>query len=313
MRDFKILLTLIILTGFTYWGIEPYAESIMHPEVKPADYRFSDLYADAKTPKQVNAAEAALLETINSADPKAGKTAFLTNCTSCHSLHNKGINAEMDEKALIASYGFLPPDLSNAGSIYSIPFLYHLILDPADTVYNSVFRRQSKERLALESAHVSSQDRERLDDDYRKSVASFTAKKSAAYKMPMLGLPEQKIADIAAYFQSISDPIAEISGREITVAACSRCHSVNYDSIALKANADMLQKYLGTVPPDLSQMIKSRGENYLVTFINDPQKHLLGTAMPRVGLSKIAEEKVIAYLTKVGDPYQAQRRQIGFY
>jgi ubiquinol-cytochrome c reductase cytochrome c1 subunit len=35
--------------------------------------------------------------------------------------------------------------------------------------------------------------------------------------------------------------------------------------------------------------------------------------MPRVGLSKIAEEKVIAYLTKVGDPYQAQRRQIGFY
>jgi ubiquinol-cytochrome c reductase cytochrome c1 subunit len=75
----------------------------------------------------------------------------------------------------------------------------------------------------------------------------------------------------------------------------------------------MLQQYLGTIPPDLSQMIKSRGEKYLITFINDPQKHLLGTAMPRVGLSRVAEEKVVSYLNKVGDPYQSQRRRIGFY
>ena len=313
MHNLKIALTLMMLTGFTYWGIEPYAESIMYPAVKPADYQFSDLYTDAKTPMQVNAAEAALLRKVSSADVRAGKIAFQRNCTSCHSLHDKGINAMMDEKTLTASYGLLPPDLSNAGSIYSIPFLYHLIEDPVNTVYSSAFTHERKERLAQESADASGQKRERLEGEYRKSVASFTAKKSADYKMPRLGLPDQMIADIVAYLQSITAPIAQISGREITIDACSRCHSVSYDNVALKADARMLQQYLGTIPPDLSQMIKSRGEKYLITFINDPQKHLLGTAMPRVGLSRVAEEKVVSYLNKVGDPYQSQRRRIGFY
>ena len=313
MRDLKILLTLIMLTGFTYWGIEPYAESIMYPQVKPADYRFSDLYTDAKTPEQAKAAEAALLQKIKNADPQTGKTLFQASCTSCHSLHKEKISAMADKASLIASFGLLPPDLSNAGTIYSTPFLYHMIKDPADAVYNSPYIHERSAKLAQERAHASEQERARLDEEYRKSVKSFTAKKSADYKMPLLGLPDQNIADIVAYLQNIAAPIAAISGREITVNACSRCHTVDYDNVAVKADTNRLQKYLGTVPPDLSQMIKSRGEKYLTTFINDPQKHLLATAMPRVGLTKAAEEKVVAYLVKVGDPFKAQRSHIGFY
>lgn len=38
MRDLKILIILIIVIGFTYYGIEPYAHSIMNPAVADANY-----------------------------------------------------------------------------------------------------------------------------------------------------------------------------------------------------------------------------------------------------------------------------------
>lgn len=48
-------------------------------------------------------------------------------------------------------------------------------------------------------------------------------------------------------------------------------------------------------------MIRAKGEHGLNIFINDPQKLLPGTAMPRVGLSEQAQKQVIAYLEKAGD------------
>jgi hypothetical protein len=53
---------------------------------------------------------------------------------------------------------------------------------------------------------------------------------------------------------------------------------------------------MGKLPPDLSQYIISRGPDYLGKFINDPQKLLEGTAMPRVGLNQESQEQVIKYL-----------------
>jgi len=68
---------------------------------------------------------------------------------------------------------------------------------------------------------------------------------------------------------------------------------------------------MGTIPPDLSQMIRSRGHEYLEEFINEPGKHLKGTAMPRVGLKKEPQEQVIAYLEKIGDSSKEKRAALG--
>lgn len=40
MRELKIFIIVVILTGVTYWGIEPYAHNVMHPHVGAADYDF---------------------------------------------------------------------------------------------------------------------------------------------------------------------------------------------------------------------------------------------------------------------------------
>ncbi len=48
-------------------------------------------------------------------------------------------------------------------------------------------------------------------------------------------------------------------------------------------------------------MIRSRGEQYLHDFINNTQKLLPGTAMPRVGLTEAAQAKVVSYIDQVGD------------
>ena len=69
---------------------------------------------------------------------------------------------------------------------------------------------------------------------------------------------------------------------------------------------------MGTTPPDLSMVIRSKGKEYLNKFINDPQKLLSGTSMPRVGLTKDSQEKVISYLEEVGDRKKAERESLGF-
>jgi ubiquinol-cytochrome c reductase cytochrome c1 subunit len=68
---------------------------------------------------------------------------------------------------------------------------------------------------------------------------------------------------------------------------------------------------MGKLPPDLSIIIRARSEHFLNTFINDPQKQLPGTAMPRVGLTKESQEKVIEYLEEMGDPSKHDRQALG--
>ena len=43
MRELKILAVVVALTLITYWGVEPFAHSQMHPHVAPADFKFTDL------------------------------------------------------------------------------------------------------------------------------------------------------------------------------------------------------------------------------------------------------------------------------
>ncbi len=268
MRELKILAVGIVLTLVTYWGVEPFAHSHMHPHVAPADFKFSDVQEDVKDIKTLKG------------DAANGETLVTSNCTACHSIEAKGFPKVMDNASSAAAYGVTPPDLSSAGKLYNEDYLAAFIKNPA---------KASK----VEHKFVDGR----------------------AHPMPSYDwMQPQEVADMVAYLKSIAPN--EMTNKEVFADACQRCHSIKYADMqkgtmgAFTPDAD-IKKYMGKLPPDLSQYIRSRGEHYLETFVNDPQKHLEGTAMPRVGLTEESQAQVVAYLQEVGDSKKAQREELG--
>lgn len=268
MRELKILAVVVALTLITYWGVEPFAHSQMHPHVAPADFKFSDIQEDVKEIKALQG------------DIANGEVLVTSNCTACHSIEAKGFPQLMDNTSSGAAYGVTPPDLSSSGKLYNADYLAAFIKNPA---------------IASKVAH-------KFED-------------GRVHPMPAYDwMQPQEIADMVAFLKSIAPK--EMTNKEVFTDACQRCHGIKYADMkggsmaAFTANTDIKQ-YMGKLPPDLSQYIKSRGPAYLETFINDPQKHLEGTAMPRVGLNEESQAQVIAYLEEVGDSKKAQREELG--
>ena len=264
MRELKILAVVVALTLITYWGVEPFAHSQMHPHVEKADFKFKDV------------------DGLNglSGDPINGETLVTSNCTACHSIEAKGFPQVMDNVSSAAAYGVTPPDLSSAGKLYNADYLAAFIKDPASA-----------------------------------SKVSHKFVDGRVHPMPGYSwMQPQEIADMVAYLQSIAPK--EMSNKEVFVDACQRCHAIKYadmqkGTMAAFTPDENIKSYMGKIPPDLSQYIKSRGHNYLTTFVNDPQKHLEGTAMPRVGLTEDSQNQVISYLEEVGDSKKEQREELG--
>lgn len=268
MRELKILAVVVALTLITYWGVEPFAHSQMHPHVAPADFKFSDVQEDVKDVKalQGNVANGEVLVT--------------SNCTACHSIESKGFPKIMDNASSAAAYGVTPPDLSSAGKLYNADYLAAFIKNPA-----------------------------------KASKVAHKYVDGKVHPMPSYDyLQAQEVADIVAFLKDIAPK--EMTNKEVFSDACQRCHSIKYADMkggsmaAFTPKADIKQ-YMGKLPPDLSQHIRSRGDHYLETFINDPQKQLEGTAMPRVGLTEESQKQVIAYLQEVGDSKKDQREELG--
>jgi ubiquinol-cytochrome c reductase cytochrome c1 subunit len=217
-------------------------------------------------------------------DAQKGAESVAANCTACHAIEAAGFPAVMDNASAAAAYGVVPPDLSTAGKIYDANFLAAFIKDPV---------------TATKTEH------------------KFVDGK--VHPMPAYGWMEsQEIANIVAYLQSIAPK--EMTNKEVFADACQRCHSIKYgdyrfdgtvSSMLAKTPVENITSYMGKTPPDLSQYIRSRGEEWLHEFINNPQKHLEGTAMPRVGLSHESEKQVIEYMTEVGDSSKDERAALG--
>jgi len=213
-------------------------------------------------------------------DVQNGAQLVASNCTACHGIKTAGFDAPMDDASAAAAYGVVPPDLSTAGHLYNANYLAAFIKNPAKAA---------------------------------KVEHKFIDGKT--YPMPSYNwMKPQNIADIVAYLQSIAPK--KMTDKEVFQNACQRCHSIKYGdfyggSMQAKTPAANIKTYMGTIPPDLSQYIRSRSKEYLHEFINNPQKHLKGTAMPRVGLTEASEDQVIEYLTKVGDSKKAQREALG--
>jgi ubiquinol-cytochrome c reductase cytochrome c1 subunit len=365
VKNIKIVLVLILFVGFTYWGIEPYAHHVFNPAVKPADFEFSDLYAQRTIDTLDEAEQGAVKEIVETqglsertaiakversrikgliaaGDLAAGTETFQV-CASCHNVESAGIifasdpseaAASVDRDKLIAksrldlvgANGLLPPDLSNAASIYDEVFLLEAIRDYSAASWMASHTDRQNELIPnkvkeLKDANGSLGDEQALstaEELTQKSIASFNEKAMSNYIMkmpPNSWMDDAQLASVVAYLKTQAKPVSELTPKEITISACARCHSVSYDKVEMQADAQALKEYLGidALPPDLSMIIRSKGEDYLRTFLNDPQKHLLGTSMPRVGLSEEAQDKVIAYLDQVGDPKKGERFGVGAF
>ncbi len=274
MKDLKILGVVVFFTLVTYWGVEPYAHSVMHKHVEFEGFKYKDL----KAPTKGNA--------------ENGKN-LIAACTSCHGIESQGMKAPMDPVSASAAYGVNPPDLSLAGAVMDEKFIANFIVSPTH---------------------------------------AGLVKKSG---MPGGMADAQGAADIAAYLKSIAPK--EVKPKEAYEFACGRCHEVRYDKWTqigqtpktkadIKTGVDLkkmefekklgeyklnLSNYLGKLPPDLSIIVRARGEHYLKTFVENPQNLLHGTAMPRVGVNNEGYEKIYEYLEEVGDPSKPKREKVG--
>ncbi|WP_144600387.1 c-type cytochrome [Campylobacter coli] len=350
MRELKIFLVVVVFTALVYWGVEPYAHSVMKPHVAPAnfDYAAEDTaYAkgiiaekeialeDAKKSNDAKRIESAQKDLDKAKENLAkveelwadvakidftkgnaakGKEFFNNNCFACHGVKEDDIAANITDSSL----GVIPPDLSSAGVVFDEKFLAALIMNPAlalkvdhkfgdafiMTAYNSETSGDSEELVNANIADVVA---------YLKEVGvKFEAKENATIKQEA-ELKYSKIEDANEKSALVEKEIAFAKDKSTFIEACGRCHDVKYDNFFTPSNHNDLANYLGSVPPDLSMMIRSRGEQYLHDFINNTQKLLPGTAMPRVGLTEDAQAKVVSYLEKVGDSKKEERESIGIY
>jgi len=216
---------------------------------------------------------------------EAGKKLIVEGfqCQSCHSV-------TVDGKKLGNSIesGVMTPDLTSAGLIYNENFLAAFIADPAKAG--------------------------KVEHKFEDGGAHPMTKFDVNYDGAFTDVDAQAVADIVAFLKSAAPK--QMTNKEVFADACQRCHAIKYGdmkggSMAAFTSDKSVKDYMGKLPPDLSQYIKSRSENYLHEFVNDPQKHLDGTAMPRVGLTQAAEDQVITYMAEVGDSKRAERNELG--
>ena len=219
---------------------------------------------------------------ITSNDIAKGQELVASNCTSCHGIKSAGFQAPMNNEIASVSIGAVPPDLSSAGLIYDTNYLASFIKNPAKTA---------------------------------KVEHKFVDGK--VYPMPSYNwMSNEDIASMVAYLQSIAP--TSLTNKEVFTDACQRCHGIKYGDMVNGTMAafmpeQYIKKYMNSVPPDLSMMIRSKGAKYLHELINDPSKHLPATAMPRVGLTKNAEDQVVAYIDSVGDSKKEERKTFGYF
>lgn len=291
-----ILAVVVLFTLVTYYLVEPYAHHVMHPHVESQKLVYADLDESTK----------GIMSKMSTADVARGQELVMGAgaCAGCHSIEVAGVPATMDPTSAAGAYGVNPPDLSNMGAVLDGKFLADLIQNPAH---------------ALKVEH------------------KFDINKGQMHPMVAFygagGDMEQEIADMVTYLQSIAVKPEELTPAMAYENACGRCHAVAYEKwsqIGTEPNfkyekdaleygirvieyQDSLKAYMGKLPPDLSMYIRSRNEHFISTLIENPQNHLAGTAMPRVGVTAESAEKVIEHLRNAGDPKRHERASVGMY
>lgn len=302
MRELKIFAVVAFFSLLTYWLVEPFAHHELHKKVDAEgnelifkthgftydgtdDIAEAERKGDAELVAKKKAFWADVVEVAKiQGDPKAGEAVF-ASCTSCHN----GANINMG--------GVIAPNLDHAGAIYDKNYLIALIKDPA-------MASNVDHKYADTSTHPMGSVKFTVTDN-------------------------QQIADVVAYMQA--HKAGEVTPKEAFKEACVRCHAMRYDNmtqlgetpkfkdkkdalaheIKVLEEQEKVKAYMANLPPDLSMIIRARGDHYLETFMANPQGPLAGTSMPRVGLNQEGYDKVHAYLTQIGDPSKVKREAVG--
>ena len=327
-KELLILSVVVAFSLLTYWLVEPFAHSVMHPHVESKGFQYNgssdieevdkkilqirdDMSAE-KAQNKPDAKKLGMLEADMQAaetrrdakkvfwtdveriaaltgDAEAGEATYDAGCTGCH----YGGSVSMG--------GVVPPSLETAGALYDRNYLIGIIKDPA---------------MASNVDHKFSIVRSHQMDSVKYMVTA-----------------DQDIVNVIAYLQKISPTQEEITPEIAFQDACGRCHDVRYNNWTITGTKptfkdrrdemafdikhldaqEGLKGYMGKLPPDLSMYIRSRGEHYISVFMEDPQQLLLGTSMPRVGVNAESAQKVLAYLEEAGDPKAEERNRIGMY
>ena len=296
-KELKIFAVVAAFTLALYYGVEPYAHSQMHKHVEGQNLVY-DGKADIEAAKdeKVKATKEAFWADVKKiselkGDAVAGEATF-GMCAGCH----------MDGAANMG--GVTPPSLDHAGVLYDKNYLIALIKDPA--MASNVDHKYPNGTMTHPMGSISS----------------------------MVSAP-QDIANVVAYLKE--KKAGHVTPREAFKEACGRCHANRYgkltqlgelpktkSNIATGKDIDRMKydqkvaeeqaavaAYMGKLPPDLSIMIRARGEHFMHTFIENPQSQLAGTAMPRVGLNHEGMEKVMEFLEETGDPSAPARAMAG--
>lgn len=331
MKELKIFAILVVFTGIVYWGVEPYAHSQMHEHTSEVnfDFKAGDIAQAEVELKKAN--ESGKKDDIDFAtkkledtkklwanvdkiaslkiDVEAGKADFEANCASCHRVEFDELVAADDG---ISAQGIIYPDLSTAGAIYDSKFLMAISLNPALAMKNNK-KYNDENPHPMMTAFL--EDDGSISDENAQSVANIVGYLNSIGKAALEAKKAKIANEINASKLSDSEKVAKINfenKKVIFEEACGRCHDVKYDGFIAKVNGGDLKDYMGSTPPDLSIIIRAKGDEYLHKFINDTQKQLPGTAMPRVGLNEQAQNDVVAYLTSVGDSKKAEREDLGY-
>ena len=327
-KELFILSVVVAFSLLTYWLVEPFAHSQMHPHVEiegfvytgssdiaEVDNKISKIRKDIEAEKAKEKSDAKKLSMLEAdmqaaeerrdakkifwedveriaaleGNAEAGEAAYNAGCTGCH---NDGA---------VSMEGVVPPDLKTSGALYERHYLIGLIKDPAM------------------ASNV----------DHKFSIVRHHQMDSVKYMVTT----DEDIVNTIAYLQKIAPKQEEITPEIAFEDACGRCHDVRYNNWTITGTKPTFKDrrdemafdikhldaqegitgYMGKLPPDLSMYIRSRGAHYIEAFMEDPQQLLPGTSMPRVGVNAESAEKVIAYLTEAGDPKAEERNRIGMY
>ena len=255
-----------------------------------------------------------------------------SGCTGCHKIESLD---KKDAGYSMGGQGFIMPDLSMAGRIYDEKFLAALIIKPALAMKNDA--KFNDENPHPMSEFAANGEDGRISDDDAMTIANIinTLKEAAVANDALIA---QKAAAISAEKKHDEEEALAFAkfydDKEVFLNACARCHDMRYDDLrgsgfdaaafakfeedgsgdalmAYAKSAGDLRDYMGSTPPDLSQLIRARDNQYLRDFINNTQKALPGTAMPRVGLNETAQEQVLSYMEQVGDSKKPEREALG--
>ncbi len=313
MKELKVLAVVVFFTLVVYWGVEPFAYSKMHADVPGNGFVYdgkADIEEAAKKIEEAKKIEdpATKAKVLNAAikkldekkafwadvktisqipgDSASGQVLYSTLCVACH--NGSGVNMG----------GVIPPALDYAGTLYDKEYLIALLKDPAMA--------------------------SNVDHKYQDTMMH-----PMGVIKTMLTTPQQ-IADVVAYLKS-QKANSNLTPKQAFDEACARCHADRYGNVTqigdipkFKTDQDKLnyqvkvldeqdkvKAYMGKLPPDLSIIARARSSHYLETFVENPQSQLLGTSMPRTGLTKDSFEKVYTYLEETGDPSKSAREATG--